>query len=455
MNNTPTMDLSLAADLREQVPYVEQYFGVWAMEEGLFRASVSRFEKLDLHLHLQSSTVAEIKAAGGSSAVLVTAGHVAVIELRGMLMKQVSSMTRGTSTMLARRQVRAAAADPEVSAIVLRIDSPGGTVSGTQDLADDVAAAAKKKPVVAYVEDLCASAAYWVASQAQKIYTNASALTGSIGTYGVIYDASAYAAKEGIKVHVVRAGEFKGMGEPGTEVTQKQLEDYQRVVSELNEQFLAGVARGRKMSIEKVRELADGRVHVGATAQTVGLIDGVQSFDATLAQLSKPSGKGTRMSTEGTPISAENKPSEPVAATVDQISAACPGATDAFVVAQLKNKATVEQAKDAWLKQLSETNAALAKERDELQAKNTADAGKEASKKPGVDPVNTGKANADATSWDDPIAAWNAAIQEQMDAGKNKVNATRAVVAEQPELHKAYVAAYTAQYGDKVQRGRK
>ena len=159
------------------------------------------------------------------------------------------------------------------------------------------------------------------------------------------------------------------------------------------------------------------------------------------------------MNTDATPApTADNKPSEPTAASVDQISAACPGATDAFIVAQLKTKATVDQAKDAWMKHLAESNTTLAKENGELKAKEAAP--KETVKKPGVEPLSAGK-DAAPKSYDDPIAAWDAALQEKMTAGKSKADATRAIVAEQPELHQAYIAAYTAQYSDRVQRPRK
>jgi protease-4 len=130
---------------------------------------------------------------------------VAVISLTGKLMKQQASMGGGTSTVQARRDIRAAASDPDIGAILLRIDSPGGTAAGTKELADEITAAKTKKPVWAYVEDMAASAAYWAASQASRIIANETALVGSIGTYGVVQDTSGMAAMEGVKVHVIRS----------------------------------------------------------------------------------------------------------------------------------------------------------------------------------------------------------------------------------------------------------
>jgi signal peptide peptidase SppA len=238
------MPTSLAA-----VPHLDQWFGLWAMEEARFWSAYEFLRRLDLHLHLSSGAVqAAQQQAATSGKLFEQRDGIALIGIHGRMMKQASSLSDGTSTVLARRQIRAAAADADVKAILLHIDSPGGTAAGTADLAADVSVAGNQKPVWSFVEDLDASAAYWVASQSQRVSANATALVGSIGTYGVVYDMSGAAAMEGVKAFVVRAGKFKGMGTPGTEVTQEQLAEMQRTVDGLNEHFLAGVAGGRKLS---------------------------------------------------------------------------------------------------------------------------------------------------------------------------------------------------------------
>jgi len=207
--------------------------------------------------------------------------------------------------VLLRQQIRHAFRNTDAAGILLRFDSPGGTVAGTEDLAADIAAAAGGKPVYGYAEDLCASAAYWGYSQCTKTFANATALVGSIGTYMAIEDLSGHAEQLGVKVHVIRAGTFKGAGTPGTEITDDQLAEWQRIVDELNAHFIAGVARGRRMGESKVRELADGRVHVGQAAVQLGLVDVIESFDDTLARLSRDAkGKGaTRLGAPGSSTS--------------------------------------------------------------------------------------------------------------------------------------------------------
>lgn len=208
---------------------------------------------------------------------------VAIVDVAGPLTK--SAGWSGPGMQILTRQVQAAAADGAVNAILLRIDSPGGTVAGVSDLSEAVYAARKQKPVVSYISDTGASAAYHVAAQADRIYSDTDALVGSIGTYMVVPDFSQWAEANGVKVHVIRAGAMKGAGVPGAPVTEEHLADFQRTIDEINETFLAAVARGRGMKADVVRELADGRVHVGANAAAVGLTDGVRPWDDVLNEV--------------------------------------------------------------------------------------------------------------------------------------------------------------------------
>jgi signal peptide peptidase SppA len=178
-----------------------------------------------------------------------------------------------TATTLVRRDLRALLADESVKSMLIHVESPGGASAGTAELFDEIHAAAKRKTVWAYIDDLGASAAYWAAAGADRIVANAAAKVGSIGTYAVIVDQSREAAARGLITHVVKAGKFKGMGTAGTQISTEQLAELQRIVDGVNDLFLAGVAKGRRMSIDKVRDLADGRVHLAADALKLGLID--------------------------------------------------------------------------------------------------------------------------------------------------------------------------------------
>jgi signal peptide peptidase SppA len=218
---------------------------------------------------------------------------VATVQLAGPLMKAVGSMQSGTSTVQARRDLRQAAADPDVSAILLMVDSPGGTVAGTQDLAADVAAAAAKKPVWAFIDDLGASAAYWVASQATKVFANAgTAWVGSIGTLLVVYDVSGAAEEAGVKALVFGTGPLKGVATPGTVVTDDQQAYFKALVEDTQRSFDAAVAGGRGMTPDQLAAVKTGGAFLASDALRLNLIDGIQSIDQTLAQLaaSTPAG---------------------------------------------------------------------------------------------------------------------------------------------------------------------
>lgn len=226
----------------------------------------------------------------GGSKNFIMAGSVAIIPITGPMTKQwscASWLMGGTFTARTRRQVRSAMNDDDVTAVMLLIDSPGGSVSGTADLAADVAALAAKKQVTAYIEDMGCSAAYWIASQASRIVCNPSAMVGSIGCYMVAYDMSAQAAMRGIKVHKIATGGYKGAGTDGTEITAEHLEEWQRTVDTFADQFCAAIASGRGMPRAKVDALATGEVWIGTKAKEAGLVDSVESLDVALNQLQR------------------------------------------------------------------------------------------------------------------------------------------------------------------------
>jgi signal peptide peptidase SppA len=175
-----------------------------------------------------------------------------------------------------------------VASLMLRIDSPGGSVAGIADLADLIHQASQAKPVYAFIEDCGASAAYWLASQCRFVWANTSARVGGIGVYGVVRDFSKAFESAGIRTHVIRAGAFKGAGVTGTPVTDAQLAEAQREIDAINELFVKAVSRGRRTSIDRVRALADGRVHIGEHARSLGLIDAVGSLDQVVANLNAP-----------------------------------------------------------------------------------------------------------------------------------------------------------------------
>lgn len=226
-------------------------------------------------------------AAPPPLAYAVTPEGVGVLPLHGPSMKA-RSKYGGYSTVDARRQLRAMAADDRVGAILLHIDSPGGHVAGTKELADDVAAIDQTKPVHAYLEDAGASAAYWIASQARTVTANAMAMVGSLGTFTVLYDLSKSAEMDGVQVHVVSTGERKGAAAPGTPVTDGDLAEAQRLVDGFDAFFRAAVRDGRELGAKDAAAVWTGAVWLAGEAKDLGLVDRVESLDAAVERVAAP-----------------------------------------------------------------------------------------------------------------------------------------------------------------------
>jgi len=231
-----------------------------------------------------------VSASGDARPYALDRNGTAVIPIDGQLQKG-SSKYGGTSSLAVRRALRIAREDPEVQAIMLHIDSPGGTVAGTDDLAEETRAAGALKPIAAHIDDLGASAAYWVASQTDFITASKTSEVGSIGTFAVLHDTSARYQAEGIQVHVVSTGPYKGALVDGVPVSEPALAEIRERVSAVNEHFLSAVQRGRGLRRGKLEELATGQVWIAEKAKENGLIDGVMSFDAAMGRLRKQPAK--------------------------------------------------------------------------------------------------------------------------------------------------------------------
>lgn len=380
--------------------------------------------------------------------------RLAIVPIRGVLSKE--GWDYGASSAAIGETVLKLAKSGQVDGIMQFIDSPGGSTAGVFDAIGAIREAAAIVPVHSFIEDLGASGGFAFASAASRISASAPSWIGSIGTYSVVRDVSQMLTQMGIKTHVVGAGEFKGMLTSGTEVTEKQLAEIQRIVTQINEMFLTSVSTGRKMTMESVRAIADGRVHMAADALKFGLIDAVSSFDAAMSQLSvAAAGRsvstpslGRAASFSGKVQAMDETNTAPKAATLTELKAALLNSTADFREAQLEANATLAQAKQAWeVAQRDAEIATLKAERDAaLTAKAEADkkAATQATattptKKPGVSGLGTEGTSQHASG--DAVTEWNAAIKAEMDAGRDKVAATRHVIRSNPQLHESYIAA--------------
>lgn len=433
-----------------------QLFGPWAIEPSRFTEMIKLVDGMPLSDIRDSrgtmDAASEVRAAihaGHGVSHSVEPGGIAVIKLNGPLTKHRTSLSEvfgGTSMTETRRAIRNAADDDSISGIMLHIDSPGGTVAGTHDLADDVRTAAGLKPLHAYIEDLGASAAFSIGCQASRLTVNRSGLVGSIGTIMVLHDSSEAADKIGVKVLVISTGFAKGTGIDGTEVTAEQLADTQRMVDSMFEQFRADVMRGRGLSEAQVNVLATGQVWVGARAVELDLADGVGSFDEALEALRSVASsqkKGLAMTTDKEKVGA---------ATVAELRAAFPD-DPGFALDAAEKGSTLLEAKAAYADvlraQLTKSKAQTATaeaSRDEVVAA-AAVVVEPKPKLAGAVAVVEGTGAGSAQNVGTATERWETALAAKIVAMGDKRRATAALVREQPDLHADYLNEFNASKG--------
>ena len=172
------------------------------------------------------------------------------------------------------RQIQAARDDETVRAVVLRINSPGGSAPASQEVGEELKKLRSAgKPVIASMGDIAASGGYWIAALCDRIYANPGTITGSIGIYIPYANYEELFKKIGVHGEKIKSGPHKDMLSPERPMTAAERAILQEMVDDLYDQFVAVVAEGRKMEPDRVRRLADGRIYTGRQAKKLGLVD--------------------------------------------------------------------------------------------------------------------------------------------------------------------------------------
>jgi len=163
--------------------------------------------------------------------------------------------------------------DHSIKAIILRVDSPGGAVAPSQEIYEEVKKAVAQKPVVVSMGSVAASGGYYIASPATKIIANPGTLTGSIGVIMELPNVEGLMNKIGIKTEVIKSGKHKDIASAFRAMGKEEREILQGVMDNVHEQFMKAVSEGRKIKMDEVRKIADGRIFTGEQAKTLGLVD--------------------------------------------------------------------------------------------------------------------------------------------------------------------------------------
>lgn len=263
----------------------------WAILPGKLADIVAVAQRHAAGERLPPEVVAEIAAAANGRQNARQAGAVAVLPIVGTIIPRGDMLAESSGAVSATRlaaNFRAALADPAVGAIVLDIDSPGGSVYGIEELAAEIYAARGVKPVVAVADHLAASAAYWLATAADEMYVAPSGDVGSIGVFAVHADYSRALDQDGVSVSLVSAGRYKTEGNPYEPLGEEARAAMQARVNDFYGAFTKSVARGRGVSVSAVRDgFGEGRVVGAAEAVKLGMADAVGTLDDAIARAAK------------------------------------------------------------------------------------------------------------------------------------------------------------------------
>lgn len=276
---------------------------------------------------------------------------VAIIPVRGTITPDdpFSAYYGETSLAMIGANFQTALADSKVKAIVLDIYSPGGYVYGVEALGNTIFAARGQKPITAFTGSLAASAAYWLASAADKVVLGSeSSEVGSIGVYLAHFDYSAMLESMGIKVTEITSGEFKGLGSPYEALSEEDQEQMQKDVNYLMTRFVSTVARNRGMEVKEVLKSANGLTFYGSQAVARGLADSVNSIQEVIQMsTTTPQGATGAAATPAPTAGATPDPEkDALAATVTKQAAelAAYKAKEADEAAKAEEKAKTERA---------------------------------------------------------------------------------------------------------------
>lgn len=233
-------------------------------------------------------------------------GNVAILPLYGTIIPRGNMLTESsgaTSLDKFTAQFRALMADPGIGAIVLDIDSPGGAVTGVDEMASEIYTARKSKPIYAIASPMAASAAYWLGTAASEFSVIPTGEVGSIGVFAAHEDVSGLMAAMGVKTTLISAGKYKTEGNPYEALTDDARAAIQERVDDYYDMFISAVARNRGASQSAVREgFGEGRVVGARKAQKLGMIDYVETMDEMMDRILKRNRKDKTRADDPSPV---------------------------------------------------------------------------------------------------------------------------------------------------------
>ena len=214
-----------------------------------------------------------IKSAGFGGLAEGPGQKVGIVELAGVIYESDGILN----------QIKRFREDDTIRAIVVRINSPGGSVGPSQEIHKEIVKTRDNKPVVASMGAIAASGGYYVAAGADEIYANPGTITGSIGVILQYTNFRELFSKIGLSPVVIKSGEYKDMGSPVRDMTEKENQLLQAFSDQIHQQFIAAVVEGRQLEPADVEAVADGRIMSGEAAKAAGLVDHLGNLEDAVA----------------------------------------------------------------------------------------------------------------------------------------------------------------------------
>jgi protease-4 len=232
-------------------------------------------------------------AATFSGKDLATGPAVAIVRVEGMIVSgnppvEPFATSSGAYSGVVVDHLKRAEADPEVKAVVLYVDSPGGSVVASNVIHQQMLA--MTKPVVVSMGELAASGGYYISAPADEIFANPGTLTGSIGVISQFIHFGDLLKEYGVEVTTIKSGEFKDEGSPFRLMTPEEIATWQAIIDEAYAGFVEIVADGRGLSVDQVKALADGRVYTGQQALELRLVDQLGNLPDAIQRAAKLGG---------------------------------------------------------------------------------------------------------------------------------------------------------------------
>jgi signal peptide peptidase SppA len=261
---------------------------IWAMHPDKLLALIDFLAMQAAGEKLSAEEIEARIAPQTAAAVAKQSGSVAILPLRGIIANRINmlgAISGGTSAEGFGQSIDQMAADDEVKAIIMDVDSPGGAAQGMDELSAKIAGLRGKKPIIAHVNGTCASAAYWIASAADEIVLSPSAWVGSIGAMTAHEDISAALEKAGIRKTVIASSPFKGENASHLPLSDDARGYMQSLVDQMGAMFEDRIASNRSIDRDLVRSnYGQGRMVLAKQAVAQGMADRIATLEETIAR---------------------------------------------------------------------------------------------------------------------------------------------------------------------------